>query len=242
MKKKIRIIAIIPARGSSKGIPHKNIKSFNGKPLIHYAIQLAYEAKKRGIIADHIVSTDDEKIASVAKKRGGNVPFLRPRELATDHSAVIDTVKHAVRWWEEYHQDVLHSVLLLQPTNPLTRIEDVKKSISHYVANQPQSQCLISICEAPYNVRQHTLYYLKDKYLERTIKSVKHEMRRQDLPALYWRNGAIYITRRDLILEKGKMLSSKPLFYKMSKFHSIAIDEEFDWIIGEFLLRHRRNT
>jgi len=238
MQKKENIIAIIPARGGSKGIPRKNIKLFNGSPLIYYAIKLAEEAQKRGIIAGHIVSTDDGEIASTAKDLGGNVPFLRPAELAADDSLVIDTIIHAVNWWQEEHKDTIHSVLILQPTSPLTGIEDIEKTAKYYLKNQPAARCLISVCDAPYNIRDATLYYKEGNCLEQAIKSVSQETRRQDLRKLYWRNGAVYITRRDILLE-GKIMDNSPLCYEMSKFRSIAIDDMFDWRIAEFLMRSR---
>jgi CMP-N,N'-diacetyllegionaminic acid synthase len=233
-----KIVAIIPARGGSKGIPHKNIKALNGRPLIHYAIELARAAQKKGVILDHIVSTDSEEIASKAKEIGGNVPFLRPQELANDNSPVINTIIHALKWWEESHKDVLHSVLLLQPTNPLTALKDIEDSIKHYLNNQPNAKCLISICDAQH-VRLSTLYHKKGKYLEQLLKEIDPVARRQTLRELYQRNGAVYITRRDLLLEERKIINENPLFYTMPRERSVAIDDIFDWLLAEFLLNRK---
>ena len=230
------ILGIIPARGGSKGIPHKNIKPLNGRPLIRYAIELAMEAQKRGIITDHIVSTDSEKIASIAKDSGGNVPFLRPAELATDDSPVIDTAIHALEIWEELNRDAIHSVLILQPTNPLTAGEDLENSIRYYLKNQPEAKCLISVCDAQH-VRLPTLYHKKGKRLEQILKEVNPTERRQALQKLYWRNGAVYITRRDLLLKEKKIISENPLFYEMPRSRSVAIDDMFDWSLAEMLIR-----
>jgi len=238
MQGDIKIITIIPARGGSKGIPEKNIKLFKGKPLIYYAIKLAKESEKKGIIVDHIVSTNDREIASMARNIGGNVPFLRPDSLATDDSLVIDTIMHAVEWWEEQHNDVVHSILLLQPTNPLTAIEDVEHSVAYYLDNQPKAKCLISICDAQ-NMRLSTLYYKKGRYLEQLLKEIDPVVKRQALRRLYWRNGAIYISRRDLFLEGRRLINDKPLFYEMSRFRSVAIDDMFDWCLAESLLHYK---
>lgn len=238
MGEKAKIIAVIPARGGSKGIARKNIKLLDNKPLIYYAIELAQKAEKRGIIVDHIVSTDDREIASIAEQIGGNVPFLRPRKLATDDSPVIETVIHAVRWWEKSHQKVLHSVLLLQPTNPLTTLRDIEDSTKHYLDNQPNAKCLISICDAQH-VRLSTLYYKKRKFVELVTKKIEPEIRRQDLCNVYWRNGAIYIARRDMLLEEKRIISDNPLFYEMPRSHSVAIDDTFDWMLAELLIGHR---
>ncbi len=124
----MNIIAVIPARGGSKGIPKKNIKELGGKPLIYYVIRLAREAKKSGLIKDYVVSTDNSEIKSVAEKYAGKIPYLRPKRLATDTSPMADTVIHAVKWWEKAYKDKIHSVLLLQPTHPLTTLKDIKNA------------------------------------------------------------------------------------------------------------------
>ncbi len=230
----MKIIAIIPARGGSKGIPDKNVKLFNGRPLVHYPVALARAAEKKGVIVDHVVSTDDERIASAARKAGGIVPFLRPRELATDESAVVDTVKHAVCWWEERHGDVLHGVLLLQPTNPLTTLGDIENSTRHYLDNQPEAKCLISVCDARH-VRLSTLYHREGQWLEQLAGDIDPVARRQASRSIYQRNGAIYIARRDLLLTDGKILDNAPLSYEMPRSRSVAIDDMFEWTVAEHL-------
>jgi CMP-N,N'-diacetyllegionaminic acid synthase len=230
-----KIVAIIPARGGSKGISRKNIKPFNDKPLIHYAIELAKAAQQRGVIFDHIVSTDSEEIASIAKEMKGNVPFLRPAELATDGSAVVDTAIHAVNWWEKNHGDTIHSILILQPTNPLTAEEDIENSVKHYLDNQPDASCLISVCDAQH-IRLSSLYHEKGGYLEQVFKDVDPAERRQTLKKLYWRNGAVYITRRDLLLGERRIINENPLFYTMPRERSVAIDDIYDWNVAELFI------
>ena len=235
----MKILAIIPARSGSKGIPKKNIKLLNNKPLIHYPIKLAKEAEEKDIIVGHLVSTDNKEIASIAKENGGNAPFLRPAALAADDSPVIDTIIHSVNWWEEHHKDTIHSVLILQPTNPLTAIEDISESIRRYLDNQPEANCLISICDAQY-VRLPTLYHKKGKYLEQVLKEIDPAARKQALRRLYWRNGAIYISRRDLLLEGRKIIDDGPVYYEMPRARSFAIDDEFDWDMAKFLMGYNR--
>jgi len=192
------------------------------------------------VVFDHIISTDSEQIASIAKEREGNVPFLRPAELANDDSAVVDTVIHAVNWWEKNHGDNIHSILILQPTNPLTDAEDVESSIRHYLGNQPEANCLISVCDAQH-IRLSTLYHEKGKYLDQLLKDVNPVERRQALKNLYWRNGAVYITRRDLLLGERRIINENPLFYMMPRERSVAIDDIFDWLLGEFLMVRKSN-
>jgi CMP-N,N'-diacetyllegionaminic acid synthase len=239
MPKNLKILAVIPARGGSKGIPGKNVRLFNGRPLINYAILLAKQAEKKGLIAGHIVSTDDKRIGLLAKKLGGNVPFLRPKKFAGADSLTVDVVIHAVKWWEKIHNDKIHSTLLLQPTNPLTTIEDIDNALKTYRKNQPKARCLISICDSQH-VRPQTLYYKRGKYLKQLIKGANPLIRRQATPNIYWRNGAIYLTRRDLLFGERKIIDDRPIFYEMPRFRSIAIDDMFDWTIAEFLKSYQQ--
>lgn len=234
-----KILAIIPARSGSKGIPRKNIKSFNGKPLIHYAISLAKKVQRKGIIIDHIVSTDCERIASIAKQNGGNVPFLRPQELATDDSPVVETLLHAVKWWEEHNEDTIHSLLILQPTNPLTVAKDIEGAVQRYLDNQPKARCLISVCDAQH-IRLSALYHQKGKYLEQAVRHLNPATQRQSLQRLYWRNGAVYIIRRDLLFKQHKIMSENPCCYEMPKVRSVAIDDILDWHIAEWLINRSK--
>lgn len=238
-RKNPKILAIIPARGGSKGIPRKNIKSFNGKPLIHYAIALAVKAQRKGLIVGHVVSTDSRQIASIAKKHGGNAPFLRPPKLATDDSPVVETVIHAVKWWEQQHGDSLHSVLILQPTNPLTIVEDIEGAVRQYLDNQPEATCLISVCDAQH-IRLSALYHKRGEYLEQALPQLDPAARRQSLKELYWRNGAIYVIRRDLLLKERKIVDKNPLFYSMPRTRSVAIDDIFDWNVAELFMNRVR--
>ncbi|UCC98753.1 MAG: acylneuraminate cytidylyltransferase family protein [Phycisphaerales bacterium] len=230
-----KILAVIPARSGSKGIPHKNIKHLNGRPLIHYAIALAVKVQNKGFIIGHVVSTDSKRIASIAKKGGGNVPFLRPPELATDDSPVVETVIHAVRWWEQQNKETIHSVLLLQPTNPLTAAEDIEGAVKSYLDNQPKATCLISVCDAQH-IRLSTLYHKKGKYLEQAVRQLDPASQRQSLHRLYWRNGAVYLVRRDLLLKQRKIMIQNPCCYEMPKARSVAIDDIMDWCIAEWLI------
>lgn len=242
MNKKEKILAIIPARGGSKGLPKKNIRLLGCKPLIYYPIRLAREMQKRGLISGHIVSTDSREIASVAKRYGGNVPYLRPKNLATDKSLVVDTIIYTTAaQWEKENSCKVHSVLLLQPTHPLTPVKDLEKAIRHYLNNQPKTKCLVSIAEAQ-NFRPSTLYYKKGKYLEQVLKGVNPTTRRQNLRITYWRNGGIYITRRDLIFGERKVIDESPLYYEMSRFCSVDIDDIFDLAFANFLLKYSKHN
>jgi CMP-N,N'-diacetyllegionaminic acid synthase len=126
-----KIIAIIPARGGSKGLPGKNIKRLAGKPLIAWTIE---QAKKSGWIDKLIVDTDDEKIAEIARKYGAEVPFLRPKELAQDKSSIYDVIFHALDWFKKIGLD-FDSVALLEPTSPLRKDDDIDNAVRLFLKN-----------------------------------------------------------------------------------------------------------
>ncbi len=236
----MKILAIIPARGGSKRLPNKNIKQLNGKPLIHYPIELAQQAQKIGVIVDHIISTDDKKIASIAKKAGGNVPFLRPDKLATDESKIIGAVQHAVNWWQKKNNDKINSVLLLQPTSPLTNINDVEAAVKYYNDSQPSSKCLVSVYKAQDYISD-AIYQAKGKYLKQVFVNNDQIEAGQGLQQLYLRNGGLYITRCDLLFEEKIFIDENPLFYEMPRLRSVAIDDMFDWIMAESLMKYRND-
>lgn len=225
----MKILAIIPARGESKRLPGKNIKLLNGKPLVYYPIELAIQAEQKGLIIGHVVSTDDEKIASVAKEAGGNVSFLRPSELASDDSNVVDTAIHAVHWWQDNHDEMIDSVLLLQPTSPLTTTGDIEKALGHYI--QQQAKCLISVCKAKRG-QLSTVYREKGEYLEQVFTDSSRFSGK-----FFWRDGGIYIAQCDLLFDKKTFIDESPAFYEIPRLRSVNIDDMFDWVLAESLVK-----
>ncbi|MBN2143870.1 MAG: acylneuraminate cytidylyltransferase family protein [Candidatus Aureabacteria bacterium] len=231
------ILGIIPARGGSKGIIGKNIRQMCGKPLIYYAVNLAQQLKRENLITDYLVSTDSEQIANVVKSFGAEVPFLRPGHLAGDNSPVIDTIIHAVNGWEKNQGKKIHSVLLLQPTNPLTVFSDVEKAILYYLSLQPGADSLISISNAEH-IRLPTLYYKKGNRLVQVEKNAVPNVNRQKIKSLFWRNGAIYLSRRDLLLKKKRVLGPNPYYFEMPRMRSLTIDDLFDWEMAEWMMKY----
>lgn len=227
------ILAVIPARGGSKGVPRKNLCEIDGAPLIVHAIRAGLQSRR---LAHCIVSTDDAEIAAVARTAGGSVPFLRPAELAGDQSPTWAALQHAVAWYEVEHGEPLLAVVTLQPTTPLRTGEDVDRAIEIFLNGQPEADSLISVCEA---AEHHplTLYHGADgSFLDPLLKGLNPNTRRQDFPPVYWRNGAIYITRRDLLMRDNRVVSDRPLAYIMPKLRSSNIDEPFDLELAELML------
>ena len=216
-------IALIPARGGSKGIPRKNIKLFNSKPLIYWSIKAAFESE---FIDRVVVSTEDEEIAEIAKIYSAEVPFLRPKEFAMDESSGMDPVIHAL----EELPDV-KDIILLQPTSPLRQsvhINDIFKFRKKFNANSAVS---ISLSKKP------IIYKLNNKFqIKPTSEKIK-PLPRQKLTDLYNLNGALYLSTRDSILQNKSFISNTTVGYIMPEKFSIDIDTQLDWDFAEYLMK-----
>lgn len=219
------LLAIIPARGGSKGIPRKNIKPLRGRPLIEWSILAARGAS---CIDRIVVSTDDDEIASVAHNSGAEVPFMRPAELAADGSPGIDPVLHVISVLPEYDW-----ILLLQPTSPLRNSEDID-GIWQF-CQERSSPSAVSVCE----VGKHPYWtYQCDTFqrLDPLIKDGPHAAQRQDLPPAYSLNGALYLARSDWLLERRNFVGPETLGYIMPLERSVDLDTPHDWRWAEFLI------
>ena len=178
-----KILAIIPARGGSKGVPRKNIRELCGKPLIAWTIA---EAAKSRYIDRCIISTEDDEIAMIAKKWGGEVPFMRPIELAQDGTPGIDPVLHAISKLPEYDY-----VVLLQATSPMRTVEDIDGCIEKCL-NEGAESC-VSVVEADNS--PYWMYTFEDKDIIKPVLTITEEQsyQRQKLPKVYQLNGALYV-------------------------------------------------
>jgi len=218
------ILALIPARGGSKGVPRKNISNVAGKPLIQYSIETANEAIQKGLLTMAIVSTDDREIADVSKSVGGRVPFLRPTHLATDEAKSIDVILHAIEYYSHQGQS-FDAVLLLQPTCPIRTVEDIERVIKLYeTTGQPS---VISVYKEEY-ICDLVTYHKKGDLAVPLNENHNKGIRRQELDKLYVRNGTFYLTSTEYLLEQKRIISDTPALYEMSKTDSINIDTEED--------------
>lgn len=231
MFNKQKILALIPARGGSKGIKDKNIVFLAGKPLIAYSIEAAKYSK---YIDDIIVTTDSEKIAEISKQYGASVPFMRPAELATDTSKTIDAVLHAIQtlktMGKEY--DVL---ILLQPTQPLRTNKNIDEAIEVYYKNKEDGLVSVSpVDDSPLLIRS-----ISNDGKLLNLLSQNSTCRRQDMPEYYKVNGCIYINKIEEINENTSFNDNKIPFI-MTKEHSIDIDELSDLCMAEHYLQNIR--
>ena len=227
MIEKNKIVALIPARGGSKGIKNKNIIDLCGKPLISYTIQAALESK---YIDKVIVSTDSQEIADVAIKYGAEVPFLRPGELASDTSKTIDAVMHAVGELEK-RKEQYDILILLQATQPLRTADDIDSAIELFIKNKGQS--LVSV--SPVEDNPILIRTIDNLGRMNSILPMKSTCRRQDMPLYYRVNGCIYI---NLIseLDLNTSFNDNKIPYIMSKERSVDIDEIKDLLIAQYYI------
>ncbi len=217
--------ALIPARGGSKEIPGKNIKILAGKPLIVWTIEAALSSSLRGGV---IVSTDDLEIAEIARRAGAQVPFMRPAELAGDHSPMLGTVLHALDQLPQYN-----SVLLLQPTSPLRTSNDIDGFLN--LVAQKKAPSAASITKA--TTHPNWTYRLNaDQTMTRFVDEAPVACR-QDLPAVFSLNGAMYFADANWLRYSGSLVSAETLAYVMSKEHSVDLDTSLDWKFAELLLK-----
>ena len=226
------ILALIPARGGSKGLPGKNIRLLAGKPLISWTIEAALNSK---VLNRVIVTTDDEKIARIAREWGAEVPFIRPANLADDTSSSISVVEHALQWLKENENYKPDYNLLLQPTSPLRTYEDIRNV--NEIAVTRQVTGVVSVCEAnphPYIVKKIT----QDGMLEDFIALKTIYDRRQDMPSAYAINGAMYLNHTDSLLKNHNFCPKDTVAYIMPKERSIDIDTPWDFQIAEFILNN----
>jgi len=217
----MKIVAIVPARGGSKGIPRKNIKDFCGKPLISYIIETALNVPQ---IDRVIVSTEDKEIAEISKKYGAEVPFIRPIELSSDNTPTMPVLKHAIKYLEEIENYSPSLIILLYPTSPLLGSDRIKEAIG--ILKKEELDSLVSVVED----KGH--FWIKNTYYKRLYPKVIKN--RQYVNPLYRENGSIYLFTRTLIMEKNKITGGKVGFMVMKNNESIDIDTNEDFEFAEF--------
>lgn len=228
MKKKI--LAIITARGGSKSLPNKNIKKLKGKPLIYYTIKAALNSK---LIEKSILSTDSKKISNISKKFGIEVPFLRPKYLASDKTHHPEVLEHAVSYLEKKNKEFYDIVVMLQPTSPFRKSIHIDLAIKKFLKQKNKS--LISVKKQDYP--PWWMFKIHKSQLK-TNFSWKNKnvfnMERQEFPSLYRPNGAIYVTtRKNLKITKSLVNLTSCGFYLMNAIDSIDIDTALDLKIAE---------
>ena len=224
----MRILGLIPARGGSKGIPRKNIKLLEGRPLINYSIEAGL---KCALMEKVVVSTEDEEIAQISREAGAEVPFMRPAELAADHSPTIDMVIHALQFFQN-QGEIFDAICLLQPTVPFRLGNDLTQAITRFMESGADS--LISVRSVPHAYNPHWVYEQNQAgFLHTAISKELRITRRQDLPPAYHRDGSVYLCRSSIVLEDRSLYGQKIIPFVMANSPNINIDTMEDWQAAE---------
>ncbi len=228
-----QVLAVVPARGRSKGVPRKNLRLLSGRPLIAYTIEAALASR---YISHLVVSTEDAEIAEVSRSLGADVPFIRPLELALDHSSQLDVVLHALEIVEGARKMTYEVVLLLQPTTPLRTTADIDNALEKLIVTGADSVVSFHQVEQGH---PYYMYTMGDDRPEPLLEVPAHITRRQEFPAVFVRNGAIYATRRNVLVRQRTFYGHDMRAYFMPIERSINIDTEFDLAMVEFLLQRQ---
>jgi CMP-N,N'-diacetyllegionaminic acid synthase len=227
------MLALIPARGGSKGLPGKNIRPLLGKPLIAYSIEAALKAES---VSRVVVSTDAEGIAEVARRYGAEVPFLRPAELATDTALALDNYVYTLNRLSVESGSKIEELIVLLPTAPLRDADDIDAAVT--IFKSKQADAVISYFEAPHPVQWYRFIDAAG-VVRPVLPEGDHLANRQKERVSYLPNGAIYIFKSVLLIKQRTYYSDKTFAYIMPADRSVDIDNLFDFELAEFLLTRR---
>lgn len=213
-----KVLALITARGGSKGLSRKNVLPAAGLPLIGWTIKAAQQSQ---VIDRLVLSSDDDEIMDAARQLGCDVPFRRPAALASDTTTSMDVIVHALDQLPGYDY-----LLLLQPTSPLRTSADIDAAFALMQAHA--ATCCVSVCEAEQS--PYLMYRLgEDDHLESLLPPLMGSLRRQDLPPVYLLNGAVYIARTDWLRQTRSFMGEATVAYRMPAERSIDIDTADDF-------------
>lgn len=232
------IYSLIPARGGSKGVPHKNIRLLCGKPLITHSIEISLQSPS---IQRTFVSTDSEKIAEVARNAGAEVPFLRPADLAQDDTRDLPVFQHFLGWLEQNHVPLPDAIFQFRPTSPARRVEKIEEAIELLKKN-PEADSVRGVTEPAQN--PYKMWTIDENGFLRALLNIPgvpepFNEPRQSLPAVYWQIGYLDLIRSRTILEKKSLTGTRILPLKIESRDSIDIDDEFSFQLAEFLMEKR---
>jgi CMP-N-acetylneuraminic acid synthetase len=223
----MKILAVIPARGGSKGIPKKNIKLLGDKPLLQFTAEKALASK---LLTKVILSTDSDEIAQVGRAIGLEVPFIRPESLALDSTPTIQVLQHALKFYE--NQNVFFdAICILQPTTPFREDGFIDIAIEKFKTTGVET--LISVLEVPHSFNPHWTFKVDQKQ-NLKIATGESEIisRRQELPKAYYRDGSIYIIKTNLIKD-GVLFNETIGYIESKKENNINLDTMEDWVLAE---------
>lgn len=230
-----KFLAIIPARGGSKGLPGKNIRTLCGKPLITWSIEAGQQST---YIDEVMVTTDSEKIAEIARWAGADVPFLRPAEFASDESTTFAAVEHTITFYREKLFRKFDYIALLEPTSPLRKENDIDTMIEKLVSHEKQYDAIISIGE----VHEHPsiMKRINKDSLVPFCKELELPKRRQDNPPAYFPYGVAYIIKTDTLLKEKTFYPQRNTFHIIERYQTYEIDDIYDFLAIENIMKYKK--
>jgi CMP-N,N'-diacetyllegionaminic acid synthase len=228
-----KVIAIIPARGGSKGLPGKNIKPLCGKPLIAWSIERALESK---YIDEVLVSTDSEEIARIALAHGAKVPFLRPADLATDTAGSVDTVLHALDFYRDNLAQAFDYVVLLEPTSPLREPGDLDAMLELLDRQHTYFDAVVSVGE----VHEHPsiMKRREGNTMVPFYEAIASTKRRQDNIPAYFPYGVGYLAKQDVLRNERSFYPQRTGFHQIKRYQCYEIDDVYDFIAIEAVMAY----
>ena len=234
MYKNKTFLAIIPARGGSKGLPGKNIKNLCGKPLIAWSIE---SGLKSNYIDKVMVTTDDEEIATISKNYGADVPFLRPCEFSTDIATSFDVIRHTLNYYKNKLNKKFDYIVLLEPTSPLREVSDIDNAIEKLLNSTADS--IVGICKTEDQNPAFLVHKSPNEYISGYEQKEMRVLRRQDIRNVYFFEGTIYISKTDILKEKETFYHSNTIGYVVPKYKSLEIDDMDDFIMVEAIMKYK---
>jgi len=227
------VIAIIPARAGSKGLPGKNVRPLCGKPLVAWSIESALKSR---YVDEVLVSTDGDEIAQIAAQFGAKVPFRRPTGLATDTSTTLSAVEHALDYYSRHLGRQFDLLVLLEPTSPLREDTDIDNMLEHLVASWDRFDAIVSIGE----VREHPsiMKRLRGEEIEPYCHELTRTTRRQDNPPAYFPYGVAYIVKVATLLEEKTFYARRCTYHIVNRYQGYEIDDLHDLLCVEAVMKH----
>lgn len=228
-----RVIAIIPARGGSKGLPGKNIKELCGKPLIAWSVEAGLASQ---YIDEVIVTTDSEEIAGIARDFGATIPFIRPAELASDTATSFDTVKHAIDFYQNELNKTFDYIVLLEPTSPLRESGDIDGMIEKIISVEDQFDAIVSLGEA--HLHPSIMKKTDGSKIEPFCKELIMATRRQDNAIAYFPYGVAYIVKTKTFFEEKSFYPYRTTHKIIKRYQCYEIDDIYDFLAIENIMKH----
>ena len=231
MYKDKTFLAIIPARGGSKGLPGKNIKELCGKPLIAWSIEAGL---KSNYLDEVMVTTDYQNIADVSKQYGASVPFLRPDELASDTATSFDAIKHTIEYYKNELNKEFDYIVLLEPTSPLRESIDINKAIEVLLYSNADS--IVGVCRTEDQNPAFLVLKNENNFISGYENKEMKVLRRQDIKDVYFFEGTIYISKTNVLLDKKTFYHENTIGYEVPKYKSLEIDDMDDFVMVEAIM------